>query len=283
MTQSRDWSAVPLVILLLSFLAGCAMSPTKQKLATLDYGACPRNYEAKIKEHFQSGLLFAYSGEPIIWPPQKFWYKSPPLGGGKLNTGYLVIVMVDQTGGRFQSRGKRLYGFLFRGDKIVKKWNPMEMDRLPTSEGVRPMPKDERDWKEGYSKETAVRVLKEYVLPGETVHNWSELITFIIFRNVSLDTTPQKLVTGAEIQKKRCANVSKKVLASSQTELLFEQTLVNCAPMPNEYSIRKLIRGPRTIIEVSYSKKTVMKDAEKKKWTKIIGRAKFPNDCQLKP
>ena len=72
MTHIKHRLGVSLVILLLSFLAGCVTPPTKEELAALDYGACPRNHEAKIKEHFQGGFLTRYSGEPIIWPPQQY-------------------------------------------------------------------------------------------------------------------------------------------------------------------------------------------------------------------
>ena len=270
MMDIKQWFSVSLVILLFSFLAGCVTPPTKEELAALDYGACPRNYEVKIKEHFQSGLLAANSGEPIIWSPQKYWYKAAPLDGGKLYEGYLVVVMADRTRGNPQFLGKQLYGFLFKDDELVKKFNPMQMYSIGTQEAVGPIPKDERDWKKGRSDSNAARLLVEYVLPGENVQNWSELISLQVFRNVPLNMTPKKLATGtAELLKKKkpgCADVSQKVLAYSQTELLYEQALVNCAPMRDEYSIRKIIRGPRAMIDVSYAKTTVMNDAEKKKW-----------------
>jgi hypothetical protein len=269
-------------LFLSAVVAGCATPPTKEELAALDYGACPRNYEAKIKEHFQSGLLVAYSGEPVIWPPQKYWYKAPPLEGSKLYAGYLVVVMVDQKRGSPQLQGKRLYGFLFKDDELVKKLDPMQMNFLGTQEAVGPIPKDERDWKVGHSAHNENQLIDEWVLPGETVQNWSELISVQIARNVPLNVTPEQLVAIAnQLHKKTCADVSQKVLNSSSTELLYEQTTRNCAPIRDEYSIRKSIRGPRTMTEVSYTRTTVMNDAEKKKWTEIVGRAKFLTECAL--
>jgi hypothetical protein len=263
-------------------VAGCATPPNKEELAALDYGACPQNYEAKIKERFQSGVLVAYSGEPIIWPPQRYWYKAPPIEGSKLYAGYLVVVMVDQKRGSPQLQGKQLYGFLFKDDELVKKLDPMQMYSLGTQEAVGPIPKDERDWKVGHSAHNKNQLIEEWVLPGETVQNWSELISLQIYRNVSLEVTPEKVVAiAAQLHKKTCSDVSQKAHSSSPTELLYEQTTRNCAPIRDEYSIRKTIRGPRTMTEVSYAKTTVMNDAEKKKWTEIVGRAKFLNECAL--
>jgi hypothetical protein len=63
-------------------------------------------------------------------------------------------------------------------------------------------------------------------------------------------------------------------IASTKTGLLYEQTLADCAPNRDEFSIRKMVRGPRTITDVSYSKTTAMNDAERRKWEQIIGRSK---------
>ena len=211
---------------------------------------------------------------------RKYWYKAPPIEGGKLYAGYLVLVMAEQTRGNAQFMGKQLYGFLFKDDELVKTFNPIQMRSLGTRESVGPLPKDERNWKVGHSASHDNQLIEEWVLPEETVQNWSELISVQIFSNVPLHMTPEKIAAGAaELHKKSCADVSQKVLASSQTELLYEQKTANCAPFRDEYSIRKAIRGPRTMTEVSYATTTVMNDAEKKKWTEIIGRVKLLNEC----
>src|SRR5713101_8435489 len=161
MTHTKEWIAVFQATLLLSFLPACTTlgPPTKEELRALDYGTCPRNYEAKINEDFKSS---ANSGELIIWSPQKFWYKAPPLEGGKLYAGYLIPVMVEQTRGSTPTAEMRLYGFLFKDDELVKKLNPTQMSRFGIQEDVGPIPKDERDWKEGYSTSNAAQLLVEY-------------------------------------------------------------------------------------------------------------------------
>lgn len=267
-------------VLLLSFLTGCTSLPTKEELASLDYGSCPRSHEAKIRESFQSSLLVAYAGEPIIWSPRKYWYKAPPLEGGKLYVGYLVPVMVEQTRGAPLTAGKQLYGLLFRDNELVKKLDPMQMRSLAISEAIGPLPKDERGWKVGHSQSTDNQSIVEWVLPEETVQNWSELITVQYLHRVPMNMTPEKLAKDtAEALRKSCADVSLNILASSQMGVLYERKTASCAPMRDEYTIGKLIRGPRSMISVSYAKTAVMGDAEKMKWTEIVGQTELGGDC----
>jgi hypothetical protein len=273
------------VVMLLS-LAACATPPTEEEIAGLDYGACPQNHEKVIKERFQSGLLSAYAGEPILWPPQTYWYKDP-LVGGTLHAGYLVPVMADLTRGNQLHLGKQLYGFLFKNDELVKEINPSIMQSLTVSESVGPFPKDEREWQEGYSAAQGDQMILEYVLPDETVEDWSELVSVQMLSNVSLDISAGQFVaTSAETAKSMepgCAIVLHTILTSTPTEVLYEQTLAKCAPVRDEYSIRKTIRGPRSLTEVSYSKTSEMTDMEKQKWAGIVGQATSLNECQQEP
>jgi hypothetical protein len=287
MTHSRTWVPVLVATLALSFLPGCVTAPSKDELAGLDYGACPRNYEAKVRGEFESGLLSGYSRELIIWSPQKFWFKGPPIEGGKLYAGYLVPVIAEQTRGLSPTLGKQLHGLLFKDDQLLTTLGPARMPLFGIRESVGPIPKDERDWKLGHSTDQGSQVLFEYVLPAETVKNWSELISVQTVRNVRFDLTPDGFVAMVnELHKKKspgCAVVSHRLLASTPKEVLYEQTLASCAPLRDEYSIRKVIRGPRTMTEVSYSKTTAMSDSDRNKWTAIVGRTSLLDECQSSP
>jgi hypothetical protein len=271
-------------VIIAIFLSACVTMPTEEEIAALDYGTCPRNYEVKIKEQFKDGLLTRYSDELIIWPPQQYWYKAPPQEGGQLYAGYLVPTMAEQTLGASLTAGKQLYGFMFKNDQLVTTIIPMMMQNLDINEAVGPFPKDERDWKLGYRKLDANPILFEFVLPGETVQDWSELVSVQIISNVSLNLSVSKFVADVADQRRStkpgCAIVSQKILASTPTELLYEQTLAKCAPFRDEYSVRKAIRGPRSLTDVSYTKISEMEDAEKRKWAEIVGRTTSINECQ---
>ena len=265
---------------LLAPLPHDAVAQAKDTEATTDHGPCPKDYEKFIKERFESGFLNAYAGEPTIWPPQKFSYRDLLLG---TVVGYLVPVMADLSRGNRMFLGKHLYGFMFKNDEMVREINPNNMRSLRLREAIGPFPKDERDWKEGHAATSSNPIVIEYVLPGETVQNWSELITVQIVSNVSLEIDAKRFVSEVEKQhksrKQGCETVAHSILSSDETSVLYEQSLVNCAPLRNEYSIRKVIRGPRAISEVSYAKTSELTDAEKKVWEGIIGKTALLSDC----
>ncbi len=265
------------------FLASCATPPTQEELATLDYGTCPSNHETTIKAQFKGGLLTRYADELLIWPPQKYWFKATPVEGGNLYAGYLVPVTAEQTFGPAPTDGKQLYGFMFYNGTLVKKIAPWQLQTLRIKEAVGPFPKDDRDWQQGHSDGGGNRVLLEYVLPGETVQNWSELVSVQILSNASLDVSAadffESIAAAHQSNTPRCAVVRHEILDSGPTEVLFRQALSDCAPLRDEYSVRKVIRGPRTMTEVSYARTSEFNAADLSKWSEIVGRARIMNEC----
>jgi hypothetical protein len=265
---------------LLGSLVNGARAQSKDADAAPDYGACPKNHEKWIKDRFQSGFLTAYAGEPTIWPPQRYSYRD--LFSGTV-VGYLVPVMAELTRGNPNFIGRQLYGFMFKNDEMVKEINPNAMRSLRISENVGPFPKDEREWKEGHSTKGTNPLTIEYVIPGETVQNWSELVTVQILSNVSLNIDAARFVAAVEKQHRSktpgCAVVAQRVLASTPTSVMYEQSLVNCAPFRDEFSVRKVIRGPLAISEVSYAKTSELTDEEKKKWLEIVGKTDLMSEC----
>jgi hypothetical protein len=272
----------------LILIAGCVTPPTKEEIANLDYGSCPNTHLEKIKSHFQSGLLTAYEGEPVVWPPRKFWYQSvdhsSPLDLGKLYAGYLVPVMANKTRGLTDTQfpvGEQIYGFLFKNDELVKLISPVTMAQLTISEQFGPLPTDKRDWKIGNSGGKGNQSIVEWVIQGESVQNWSELITLQTFAHVPLKITPEYLAKGAESSfKKRCARVTQTTLFTTRTEIIVERAASECAPSRDEYAIEKYIRGPYTIHHVAYAKTVPLNDTERQKWTALIKRATIFGDCK---
>lgn len=267
---------------LLALLVACASAPTPEELANLDYGTCPGTHEATIRAYFQNKLLppTMYEGEPVLWPPKRFYIKMSPLLGGELISGYLVLAAQQQTFGPDASQGLHLWGFVFRGDELVKRLDPAIIESISLESGVGPVPLDERDWDEGHSASQGGQSVAEYVLPGESVQGWSELVTVQAIRGLGLQVTPEKLydATLAEA-KKTCRDPSSRVIASSATELLFEEDMVHCAPLRDEYAIRKFIRAPNAMFMMHYAKSSPLSAEDKAKWTELVGRSHVLGDC----
>lgn len=287
MTATRVALSVTLALSVLALLAGCATPPSEDDVKALDYGACPRNYTEKVNASFQGTLITRYSGDPVIWPPQQFWYKTPPLEGGRLLAGYLVPAAANQSFGPQMTAGTQLYGFLFKDEELIYKLSPLQMQQLAIKEAVGPFPKDERNWQEGHKTRNSRQMLLEYVLAGETVKNWSELVSvqtvFDVRPEISAQDFVDHIMRTHKSKKPGCATISHRVLAATQTDVLYEQTLAGCAPFRDEFSVRKVIRGPRTLTEASYSKTSPLTDAEKSKWAQIVARTTLMEECAARP
>lgn len=268
-------------LFLLAILAGCGTLPTKEELANLDYGSCPENYAAKIKAVFQDGTLYSYSGDPIIYPPRKYWYKESALKGGRLYVGYLVPVTVDiKRRGLEFNIGKQTYGLLFKNNELVKTIYPDNFRLLAVKDLIGPLPKDDRDWEIGFSDAKGSPVIMEWALPGETVQNWSELITHQAFLSVPTDMSHERLMQGARTQtEKDCRNVKWTVISQSPEEVFFERHASECAPIRDEYAIEKLVQGVRSLNQIAYARNSPFSDTDRKKWLDIMAKVKLSDEC----
>src|SRR5262249_17524046 len=66
------------------------------------------------------------------------------------------------------------------------------------SAGAQTQKFDGREWAVGNRQENRVEILTEYVLPGQTVENWRELVTSSVFQQaVPLEAFVEKVHTGA--------------------------------------------------------------------------------------
>jgi len=266
------------VLLTLALVTACSTSPSQTKGAPFDYGTCPSDPSAVLRPRFQSGLLVAYTGQPVVWRGDKYWWQDAPQAGGRFYAGHLVIALAEQTFGRPDFQGRRLYAFIVNNNRIVKEFGPNLMNRVRIQESVGPLPFDERKWELGKKNEEETRSIAEHVLPGETVENWTELVTLQTVSRVAENLTVETMLEQAEAAA-RCEVIERKVLASTPSELLVEQTLAKCAPTRDRYAIRKLIRGPRSASDVSYSRTAPFSDADRKKWTDLVNRTVWGRPC----
>lgn len=265
----------------LLILAGCTVMPTPEELANLEYGRCPTTHKQKILAALKPSFFVGYAGEPIIWAARKFWSKASPLKGGELHAGYLVPVTVHQTRGNPKFLGKRLRGFLFKDDKIIYRFNPVEMSRIRIRDSVGPLPKDGRAWKIGHRGRMRNQIITEWVIPGETVKNWSELISLSMFPPLGEDQSIRGILQKtADDLRKSCEVFNQKIIAEGANEILYERTAAQCAPIRDEYSIEKIIQSSRATFFVAYAKNSPLSESERKKWGKLVGNVTRKDECR---
>jgi len=267
-------------LLLFGFLlASCASAPTKEQIASYDYGDCPVNYETVIMERFKGGVINAYSGEPQIWPPQTYWFRDP-LRGGKIITGYLVPVLADQSRGNNLFMGKRLYGFLFHDDVLLREINPNLMSNLRISEAVGPIPNDGRGWTLANAQTHGNQSIQEFTLPDEDLDNWSELVTIHTLHSISHELSLETMMTRAgDGHRETCEFVSQTIIESTSGALTYEQTTRGCQGFEDEVSLRKSIRGARSVFEVSYTRRNPFSDEIRSDWLSIFEKVAPKGHC----
>lgn len=130
---------------------------------------------------------------------------------------------------------------------------------------------DGRPWTIGESKETGNESIAEWVLPGQRVTNWQELVTLQSFwgfqSKLSLDVYLQR--TEAIIQR-RCAGASFAVISRSERDALFETS----CPRPDESTLYRVVFGREAIHILQYAHKGAPLDAQKRaRWLPLLEAA----------
>jgi len=115
---------------LLVVLGGCATPPSPAEIANLDFGSPPQQYEATIKKYFDSTLLDPYTAHYDFDKPRKYWIKDPPLKGGQIHAGYLVLVGVNAKNQHGAFVGRHDFGFIIKDEVIIKTMDEIELENL---------------------------------------------------------------------------------------------------------------------------------------------------------
>jgi hypothetical protein len=248
--------------------------------ADSDYGSCPTAYVEKATAELRKGLTRP-TGEPIVWPPRKFSYRASRSKGGQVLAGYLVPVQYVPSGkaqGWFDET--QTWALLFRNQEIVGKFDPSAVEELVMPAPTVSVIKDERDWKIGASGKLGNIIFQEWVVAGETIHNWTEMVVAETHNNqpVSIHTF---LISKRQSLRRRCANVTQDVISETTNGTVVERTLMGCTgDRGEEHQIARLVPGPRSLTNIMYVRTTLFPDrATKEKWLALLGRARIGGDC----
>jgi hypothetical protein len=143
---------------------------------------------------------------------------------------------------------------------------------------------DNREWAEGWSiqqdptqRPPPGTVYKEYVLKGETVENWSELVTLQFFPGLQDKTS---LENFEQLNKtnllKVCPNANWKTLSSNDNERVWEWSIKNCTGQPDQSEIAKVVKTKEGIHIFHYAtKKENISDATREIWLKNLNSIKI--------
>ncbi|HEX9898043.1 MAG TPA: LpqB family beta-propeller domain-containing protein [Candidatus Methylomirabilis sp.] len=113
-------------------------------------------------------------------------------------------------------------------------------------------PSDGRDWWVGHKADVgAVRNI-EFVLPGERVESWRELVSFQFFGDPTFPS-PQAAMDGLRtLMKERCQNTVWNVLRQDENSVLYEWRISDCPGQPDQHEIARFLRVKEGTHRIAY-------------------------------
>lgn len=138
---------------------------------------------------------------------------------------------------------------------------------LAAAESAKPV-FDQRSWKLGWSQGKEGAVLEEYVLDGESVENWSELVTVQFFPGLQAKTNPDIF----EASQRRnmalvCPAVQWESLHQAADERIWKWSITGCTGQVDQSEIARLKRTDEGFHVWHYAiKKAPIPPEQEKAW-----------------
>ena len=136
---------------------------------------------------------------------------------------------------------------------------------------------DGREWELGYNVENDKEGIQEYVLKGETVNNWSELVTVQAFFGLQEKTTPEQFMDNMiKSLKEICPKLISSVIRKGDKDVMFDWEVKDCLGQDNQYEIDRIISGNRAIWHIHYAtKKLPISPDKRNEWQGLLNSAEL--------
>ncbi len=139
---------------------------------------------------------------------------------------------------------------------------------------------DTRVWNIGYSTENEVQRVTEMVRPGETVDNWTELVTVHTFsKAVDLASVDEMVTAHRQDLAARCPGSTLEVIQQQSDGLLYESRVVNCETGADEHVLARVLDGKSNRFVVQYAvRDPVTMTAERRaEWVEKLSEVRIMN------
>jgi len=136
---------------------------------------------------------------------------------------------------------------------------------------------DNRQWELAFSDATESQSIQEYVLVGETIDNWTELVTVQIFYGLQTQTTcEQYMEKMMEMLKNVCPTTAATVISKGENEILFSWEIKDCPGQENQFEIDRVLAGKEALYILHYvTKKPIASSGKRDEWVKALSSAKL--------
>lgn len=139
---------------------------------------------------------------------------------------------------------------------------------------------DDREWVEGFNETNSDGSIIEFTLKGETVDNWSELISVQRFLNVQASVDEYYKLFIAELEKAvKPDEVHTHIISKDKNSMFFEWW-VDKESDSAQHEWFRLFKTPDSILVLRYTTKQLGEvDTVRPIWEKILKNAKVIQDC----
>lgn len=131
---------------------------------------------------------------------------------------------------------------------------------------------DARAWKLGFQDANRLQEIREYVLHGEEVENWSELVTsFYSKGRVPVRSVYEQTLGSLS---RDCASFTTAVIRESADDIVYEWRHQGCQGFPAQHQLSRLTADKKGMHSLSFVEKTGELTAEKRDiWIAILQAA----------
>ena len=139
---------------------------------------------------------------------------------------------------------------------------------------------DNRQWELGYHTVTDQQEIREFVLKGENVKKWTELVTVQSFPGLQLNVDPEDYMNEmVRNLKKACPGAKVKLIRKGSSDIVFEWEIAGCSGQDNQYEIDRIIAGDRAMYVLHYAiKDPPISPGRRSEWIRILDQASLTGE-----
>jgi hypothetical protein len=110
------------------------------------------------------------------------------------------------------------------------------------------------EWEHAHSAENQVQRVIEFVRPGQTVDNWTEMFTVLTFNKAfDLGSVEEHVANIVDGFNEHCPGTTLEVIRQMPDGVIYEVNIVNCEQGPDEQSLVRILDGDYNRFAVQYA------------------------------
>jgi hypothetical protein len=134
---------------------------------------------------------------------------------------------------------------------------------------------DSREWEMGYRAKDETQGIAEFILKGETLRNWTEIVVGQTFFGLQKKSTAKEWAEAVMKDiRSMSPDASCNIIRNGTKDILFEWEIKNLPGQQDQHEISRAISGTEGIHIIHYATRKLPLSPEKRKeWIKLLSQA----------